>query len=63
MILIKNLLGMLQIEVILSNLAPWKIQHELDIVILDAVVRRRRIIPLKLGDLSYDGDEEIGEKA
>ena len=48
---VKNLLGILEVEIVHRHLPPWQIEHELDVIILDAVVRRRRIIPLKLGDL------------
>ena len=48
MVLIKNLLGILQVEVIDRHLAPRKVEHELYVIILYAVVRRRRIISLKL---------------
>ena len=39
MILIKNLLGILQVEIVICDLSPWEIQHELDVVVLYAVVR------------------------
>ena len=48
MILIENLLGILQIEIVIGDLSPWEIQHELDVVVLYAVVRRARIISLQL---------------
>ena len=50
-ILIKNLLSILEIEVINRHVTPREIEHELDIIILYAVVRRAWIISLKLSHL------------
>ena len=47
-VLIQHLLRILQVEIVIRNLTPWEVQHELDIVVLDAVVRRARIISLEL---------------
>ena len=54
MILVKNLLSILQVKVIIRNLSPRKVQHELDIVILNAIVRRTWIVSLKLSHLLFE---------
>ena len=38
-VLIQNLLCMLQIKIVLRDLSPRQIEHELNIVVLDAVIR------------------------
>ena len=48
MILVKHLLGMFEVEIVLRLASPWKVKHELDVVVLDAVVRRSRIVFLQL---------------
>ena len=40
MVLVQNLLGVLEVKVILGHVVPWKVQHEFHVVVLDAVVRR-----------------------
>ena len=54
MVLIKNLLGILKVKVINRFLTPRKIQHELDIIVLDAVIRRRGVISFKLVHLLFE---------
>ena len=51
MVVVQDLLGMLEVEVVLGGLAPRKVQHELDVVVLDAVVRGAGIVLLELGHL------------
>ena len=51
MVLVKYLHGMLQIQIVLGEVIPRKVQHELQIVVLDAVVRSGRIVFLEFGKL------------
>ena len=48
MILVEDLLGVLEIQIVLRHLTPWQIQHELDEIVLYAVVRARRIVLFEL---------------
>ena len=48
MILGEYLSGILQVKVVFADRIPWKIQHELEEVILNTVVRRAWIIALEL---------------
>ena len=48
---VENLLRMLEVKVVLRHLAPRQVKHELYVVVLDAVVRRGRIVLLQLGQL------------
>ena len=52
-VFIKHLLSMLEVKVVIRNDAPWQIEHELDVVVLYAVIRRRRIISLQFGHLLF----------
>ena len=45
---------MLEVEIVLGHIPPWKTQHEFDVVVLDAVVRRRRVVFGKLGHLLFE---------
>ena len=51
MVLVEHLLGMLQVKVVLGHFPPRKVKHELDIVVLRAVVRGVGVAPLQLGHL------------
>ena len=48
MILVKHFPGILEVHVIVRDLSPRKIEHELYIVVLYAVVRRTRVVTLQL---------------
>ena len=48
MILIQHLLSILQIQIVIGHLPPREVKHKLDIVVLNAVVRRTGIVPLQL---------------
>ena len=47
MVIVKYFLGVSQVEVVLRHLAPREVQKEFYVVVLDAVVRRRRIVFLE----------------
>ena len=49
MVCIQDFLGVFQVKIVLGHLTPWEVQHEFDVVVLDTVVRRRRIVLLELG--------------
>ena len=51
MVGIQDLLGVLEVEVVLAHFAPGQLQHKLQIVVLHAVVGRIGIVFLKLGKL------------
>ena len=51
MVLVKHLHGMFQVQIVLGQVIPRKVQHELQIVVLDAVVRSGRIVFLEFGKL------------
>ena len=40
MVVVQNLLSMLQVQIILGKMIPREFKHELDIIILYAVIRR-----------------------
>ncbi len=48
-VLVQHLLRMLQVQVVVRQLSPGQVQHELDVRILDAVVRRSRVVFLQAG--------------
>ncbi len=47
--MVKHFLCVGKIKVVLTHFSPWKLEHELYVVVLDAIVRRRRVILLELG--------------
>ena len=51
MVIVEHLLSMPQVKIVLRHLAPGKVEHELDVVVLDAVVRRGRVVLLQFGKL------------
>ena len=60
-VLVQDLLGMLQVQVVLRIFTPRQVQHELDIVVLDAVVRRGRVVFLQTRHLLVeDGPDFLG---
>ena len=60
-VLVQHLLGVLEVQVVLGHLAPREVQHELDIVVLDAVVRGGRVVFLQARHLLVeDGPDLLG---
>ena len=61
MVLVQHLLGVLEVQVVVGQFAPRKVQHELDVIVLDAVIRRRGIVLLQPGHLLVeDGADLLG---
>ena len=48
MVLVKHLLCVLQVKIVIRDLAPWQVEHEVDVIVLYAVVRRARVITFEL---------------
>ena len=60
-VLVQHLLGVLEVQVVVRHFPPGQVQHELDVVVLDAVIRRRRIVLLQTRHLLVeDGPDLLG---
>ena len=59
-VLVQHFLGVGQVQVVFGQLAPGQIQHEFDVVVLDAVVRRGRVVFLQLGHLLFEDARHVG---
>ena len=60
-VLVQHLLGVLEVQVVFRHLAPREVQHELDVVVLDAVVRGGGVVLLQARHLLVeDGPDFLG---
>ena len=48
-VLVEHLLGVLEVQVVLGDVTPGQVEHKLQVIVLYAVVRGRRVVALKLG--------------
>ena len=54
MVLVQNFLGVGQVQIVLALLIPGEVEHEVEVVVLHAVVRRGRIVFAELGKLLFE---------
>ena len=51
-VLVQDFLGVLEVQIVLCHIVPWKIQDELNVLVLDVVVGRVGIGPFKFTQFS-----------